>query len=198
MDMQVRGVGPSRQYRRDPPAQHRFTTTSYDYSGRRNAQPTLGGSCCGAVFGLALLLGATALLWTNEASAVRAQESVLDALDALAKLEAGDASGGRGLTHVSGALRVERPLEDGDFGIRSEAIELQRVVEVFQWHEKTRTQKQNKGHVHSETTVVTEYHPDWSSHEIASSSFAHPYGHTNPSVQTATGEATRCRHEGVA
>ena len=67
------------RYRAPARAQHEFTEVTYERTGRggrggQRTQPTFGGACCGAVFGVALLVGATMALWWNEGNAVRAQQ----------------------------------------------------------------------------------------------------------------------------
>ena len=77
----------------------------------RGRKPSMSGSLIGSVVGLFLLAGATALLWTNEGSAVAAQYGLLEA-------ERHHAAGTGGVAHLSGELRGR-----GDGMLRDDAFD---------------------------------------------------------------------------
>jgi hypothetical protein len=180
-----------RSARRD----HTFTHTSYaparrgDGADSRGQRQTLCGSCVGAALGILMLVGASALLWFNEASAVRTQQSLSEAHLALAQ-------GSNGLIHLTGMLETgdKTHLSDEAFGVASQALTLERVVEVYQWHEKehksNRRVPDGKGGELTETTTTYDYHADWARHEISSAGFKHPNGHRNPGFREALDEAS--------
>ena len=172
------------------PSEHRprdtFTEVSYSYDqprgpGGRPAQPTLCGSCAGAVFGMALIAGATALLWFNEGDAVRAQAIIYEARTALG---APDAPSSRGIVHLSGPLRGEDILADEAFGVTAQGIELQRTTEVFLWREHqdktTRRVPDGRGGEVTETTTTYRYTSGWESSGLDSARFKHESDHRNP------------------
>ena len=176
-----------------PARQDEFVERSYSYEprhGTRRSSNSFVGSCCGAAFGVGLLLAATALLWTNEGAAVRAQRSLLDARDALASADS------RGLVHASGMLTVpgDRPLEDGSFGVASNAISLERIAEVYQWREHTETQKRRvpdgRGGEVTEKTTTHRYDAAWEGREVSSTRFRNPQGHYNPPWSEALAAAS--------
>ena len=169
------------------PARDEITEVYYEHYEhdsryrRGRQQPTLASSCGGAVIGLVLLFGATALLWWNEGDAVRAQQSIREAQDALA-------SSSSGLVHVQGDLTIAAgspSLADGPFGISGEAsLYLERRVEVFQWREHKEKKERPvaadaRGGV-VEKTVTYRYTSGWESKAISSGSFRYERDHRNP------------------
>lgn len=83
------------------------------------------------------------------------------------------------LVHVSGQLSRVPLLVDEDLGVAEPGLRLERVVEMYQWHEKERTERHKDayGNEHSRTTYT--YTEQWSSTPIDSSRFAHG-GYNNP------------------
>lgn len=164
------------------------TEVSYNYEpthshhrGGQRVQPTLAGSCCGAVVGIVLLCAATILLWTNEGVAVR-QEATLAAAERA--LQAGD------LVHYTGALEVNVPLRDDEYGIEVRALLLERVAEVFQWRESKTDHKVRVNEQTTRTETTYHYAAAWESSEIRSTAFKKPQGHYNPSWAEAIGTAS--------
>ena len=149
----------------------------------------LAGSCAAAVFGLCLVVGATALLWWNEGDAVRAQASIAEARDALGPPSS------RGLVHVRGYLTTDgAPLEDSEFGVRAESsMRMQRKVEVFLWREHAETHSKRvpdgRGGHATEKTTTYRYTAEWASSAIDSRRFHHEPDHRNPSWEEATAAA---------
>lgn len=165
--------------------QDRFTEVSYQHDGGRGArpqQPTLGGACCGAVFGAVLLLAATVLLWTNEGVAVRQQQLLTDASSSID-------SGAGGLVHVVGSLKTNAPLRDADWALTLDALALDRTVEVYQWKEKKEQHERKVDQQTTRTETTYSYHREWVASGVSSSGFKHPNGHDNPSWDEALGEA---------
>lgn len=139
------------------------------------------GSCGGAILGLALLAGATVLLWWNEGDAVKAQQSLIEAERALS----GPEGAGGGLTYATGRLAGDLNLADKAFGVFAPpSLALQRSVEVFQWKEhaetKSRRVPDGRGGEVTEKTTTHRYSSDWEGNEIRSSKFKHEHDHRNP------------------
>ena len=171
--------------------QHEFTSVSYERTGGRGQrqQSTLGGACSGAVFGVALLVGASVLLWWNEGNAVRAQQSLLEAERALASPTTAN-----GLTYVEGPLRGVEVLRDEAFGVKPPpSMALQREVEVFLWKEHKETTSRRvpdgRGGEVTEKTTTHRYTSGWESSEVRSDAFRHPEDHRNPTWREALGSA---------
>eukprot|EP00966_Prymnesium_polylepis_P100293 2323073-Prymnesium_polylepis.1 len=133
---------PVSSHRRPTPGHYEHCEVSYEYSGGRNGRQTLGGACCGAIIGLLLLLGASALLWINEGVAVRTARSLDEAQAKLWHRDLEDAPVGA-LVHAIGMLRSEGSLQDADWGLSTSGLTLKRLVEVYQWKETKTTRSQD-------------------------------------------------------
>ncbi|MBF0166993.1 MAG: TMEM43 family protein [Alphaproteobacteria bacterium] len=145
----------------------------------------IGGTIAGAFVGLILFIASFVLLYWNEGRAVDA----IIALDAASKQVVSvsaetvvPANEGR-LIHLSGLVDVTSNLVDPAFHVTAtNAIRLQRRVEMFQWRENKETRTEKKmGGGETETTTYT-YIKEWSDEPIASSSFESQQGHANPAM----------------
>ncbi len=138
-----------------------------------SVKQSTGGFLTGIIF----FLGATVLLGWNEHRTVQNRAAISEFGKAVVErpIERRDpASEGqpglfRGETAASGR-RV-----DDRFGIGTEGLRLSRRVEMYQWVEKKRTEKDSNG---NEVTRY-EYRQEWSSRAIDSSGF-HDGSHRNP------------------
>jgi len=154
----------------------------------RGRKPSMSGSLIGSVVGLFLLAGATALLWTNEGSAVAAQYGLLEA-------ERHHAAGTGGVAHLSGELRGrgDGMLRDDAFDVHAAAIWLERVAEVYLWkehaHESRRKVPDGRGGTMTETVKTYSYREQWSSREVRSAEFRDPRAPANPSFDEALRDA---------
>ena len=142
----------------------------------------LGGSCAGVLVGLVLTVAAPVLLFWNEGRSVKRARDLAQGRDMVVegKAEAVDRALEGKLVHVSGRATTDDVLEDPEFGVRVNAVSLERRVEMYQWKEEkhTRTRKNLGGSETKETTY--EYEKTWSDHPISSSGFRHREGHENP------------------
>src|SRR5690606_35426047 len=84
------------------------------------------------------------------------------------------------LVHVSGAVTATAPLADPLFGIRQQALQLVRKVEMYQWREKSQSTTKEKIGGGKETTTTYTYEKVWSDKLIHSSGFKEQKGHVNP------------------
>eukprot|EP00899_Mesostigma_viride_P019826 jgi/Mesvir1/27845/Mv07520-RA.1 len=151
------------------------TTTAF---GRAKA------SCCGAFFGVILLIGSIGLLVWNEGRSydterklVLGRRKVVDVgPDSWNTTELG------ALIHVAGTLTNVPLLKDTDFGILEQTVRLVRKVEMWQWHESS--QSRTTRDAFGKETTVTEYtyNLDWDERLISSSNFHAQGGHQNPAV----------------
>ncbi len=106
-----------------------------------------------------------------------------------------------GPVHVVGRASAAAPLEDPRFGVRVQALRLDREVEMYQWQERQEGDAQG---------TDDRYQRTWSGRPIRSSSFGRPIGHQNPAAfpvppaSTVAGDArigragARCRSRGRA
>ena len=190
----LRARSPQSGYRGPSSGHHEHSEVSYSVSrSRHDGQQSLGGACCGAGFGVLLLLGATALLWMNEGVAVRTARSLDEASTALFRLgDVEDAPIGA-LVHAAGMLRTPGPLQDDAFGISTNGLSLKRVPEVYQWkeHKSTSTRKVRGSNGQMLDEKVTKYSYDsiWSGSAISSGSF-NDRSFSNPSWHAALDTAS--------
>lgn len=134
--------------------------------------------------GLLLFVLAFPLLWFNEGRAVSAAKSLDEGASSVVSVSADkvDAANEGKLVHTTGVARTEDVLKDSDFGISMKTIKLTRSVEMYQWTEKKKTEKQKKIGGGEEKTTVHRYTKAWSSKTIDSSDFRKPKGHHNPTM----------------
>lgn len=151
-------------------------TSSESWGGR--IKKSLGS----AVFGLVLFLGSFGLLWWNEGRAVKTASSLGAAgkqvID-LASPAFSPAAEGK-LIHLSGPATALTPAADPVFGLRPDALRIDRKVEMFQWVEKKESKTREKVGGGTETVTTYSYDKSWKQGRIDSSKFNVPAGHENP------------------
>ena len=140
------------------------------------------GALIKIVIGFILLIACIWLLFWNEGRSVKTYRALVEGAGLVVSVDNSsiDAANDGRLVHISGPVKPVGVPEDNVFGISAEgAAGLERIVEMYQWVEKSRseTRKQLGG---SEETVTTyTYHKEWNRREISSGSFRQP-GHDNP------------------
>jgi hypothetical protein len=142
----------------------------------------LRGAISGVVFGLALLVAATVLLFWGEGRAVRRAQALKEGARTVQPLATPAPAPERdgSLVHVVGRAITNEVLEDPALGVRAPALKLRRAVEMYQWEEKTRTEERTKVGGGTEKVTITSYDTTWSSSAFDSSGFKEPSGHQNP------------------
>jgi hypothetical protein len=152
--------------------------TRHSYGSR------LMDSIKGVAAGAVMVLIAFPLLFWNEGRAVTTAKSLAELAGDLVTVapDTIDGSHDGKPVHTTGEAVTEATVSDASFGITEEgALKLRRVVEMYQWQERTETETvQNVGG--SEDRITT-YHYDtvWSENHIDSSRFEESYDHQNPS-----------------
>ncbi len=142
----------------------------------------MGGSLKGMLTGLVMLAGGLALLFWNEGRAVKTYKALQEGAAAVTEAdpERVDESLDGRLIHFSADVKTDRELQDHWFGVRVLALRMERTVEMWQWHETSRTTtKENWGGSETKTTEY-DYEKGWSDDWIDSSKFKVPEGHRNP------------------
>ena len=136
----------------------------------------------GVLVGIVIFLVAFPVLFWNEGRAVQTRKSLDEGAAAVVSLQAAEVSPDNesALVHLQGKIASEEVLTDAVFGISSEAIKLQRSVEMYQWKENKKTSKRKKVGGGEETITNYTYAKGWASKLISSSSFKKPTGHQNP------------------
>ena len=145
------------------------TTTSY---GQR-----LAGSAKGMIGGLLVFISGTGLLWWNEGRTVRTAKAIGDAashVESVADVSKVDASLNGKLIHASAFADTKDTLTDDMFGVREQAIKLDRKVEYYQWVEHSQTKKRDKVGGGEETITTYTYEQKWVDKPVNSAEFKDP------------------------
>ncbi len=143
----------------------------------------LGNSVIGSIIGLLLVVGMVALLFWNEGRAVKTAKALEEGAGAVVTVDANsiDPSHDGKLVHIAGPAKAEGTPQDSLLGMAaSDAVGLKRFVEMYQWHEITKSETKTKIGGGQETTTTYDYEMGWSESPQNSSSFKDPNGHRNP------------------
>lgn len=150
----------------------------------------LGKSIRGIGFGLIIFVLAFPLLFWNESRAVKVARTLDEGQGIVEPTLATtvEPSLEGKLVHMTGLANTQEVLQDGLFGISTQAIKLSRQVEMYQWKETSNSQTKNKTGGSQETTTTYDYERVWSAGPIASGSFKVAEGHQNPTSMPYSGE----------
>ena len=146
-------------------------TTSTSYGQR------LAGSAKGMIGGLLMFIIGTCLLWGNEGRTVRTAKAIGDAashVESVADVSRVDASLNGKLIHASAFADTKDTLTDDMFGVREQAIKLDRKVEYYQWVEHSQTKKRDKVGGGEETITTYTYEQKWVDKPVNSAEFKDP------------------------
>ena len=146
-------------------------TTSTSYGQR------LAGSAKGMIGGLLMFIIGTCLLWWNEGRTVRTAKAIGDAashVESVADVSRVDASLNGKLIHASAFADTKDTLTDDMFGVREQAIKLDRKVEYYQWVENAQTREREKIGGGKETTTTYTYEKKWVDKPVNSAEFKDP------------------------
>ncbi|XP_071817034.1 transmembrane protein 43-like isoform X2 [Apostichopus japonicus] len=139
----------------------------------------LSNTFAGAMTGLGLVFVAIFVLFLNETSIVVSSQRINDKLKTVAGLESIHRvlqENNNKLVYITGQLRTNQPLTDGQFGIEAHVLKLRREVQMFQWIEHTRSSSESGSNPSEINTVYTK---EWRSEAVASESFLKPDRHQN-------------------
>ena len=146
-------------------------TTTVGYGTR------LKDSFGGIATGFLMFIAGTCLIWWNEGRAVKTDKMLKEAekvavhVDNIDKL---DASLEGQLIHANGMALTTDTLRDEAFGVKANAIHLQRRVEFYQWVEHAKQESKDKLGGKEEITTTYTYSKQWVSQPVNSSSFKDP------------------------
>jgi len=148
----------------------------------------LGGAFKGILVGVVLFFAAFPVLWMNEGRAVRTAKSLKEGAAAVVSVSAGARDPGMEgrLIHFSAQATTTATLADPEFGIRVPGIRLVRNVEMYQWHEQSRSEERTKLGGGTERVTTYTYEKRWSDRHIDSSRFQEPAGRQNPPAMRFT------------
>ena len=147
----------------------------------------IGNSITGVLIGIALLFLSIGVLFWNEGRAVTTARSLAEGRGLVVSIDPAridPANDGR-LVHASGVVTISQSLQDPLTGVSAEAVRLVRVVEMFQWREKTSSETHQTSGGGTETVTTYSYDKAWVDHSIDSGDFHSPAGHANPAMPFA-------------
>ncbi|MEI7946637.1 MAG: TMEM43 family protein [bacterium] len=150
--------------------------TSESWFGR------IGGAIKGVLFGLLLFIVAFPVLFWNEGRSVKTYKTLKEGGGAVVTVasESVDPANAGKLIHVTGKADMNATLTDPVFGVSAKALKLDRIVEMYQWEEKTEKKTKDKLGGGTETVTTYNYSKGWSGRLINSSSFKKSTEHQNP------------------
>ncbi len=136
----------------------------------------------GIIFGFFLILGSIVLLSWNENRSINQTLALEEMQSKIITLSDSkyDIKYENKPILVHGEVVPLKPLEDSQFGVKSDGLMLERKVEMYQWKENKHSESKDKLGGGTETVTTYDYVKKWSSNIIDSSSFKYPEGHNNP------------------
>ncbi len=142
----------------------------------------LGNAFKGIIVGIILVIIAIPLLFWNEGRAVKRYKTLKEGGGAVISVTADkvDAVNQGKLIHLTGMATTDETLADETFAVKSNAIKLRRVAEMYQWQQESTSEEKKKLGGGTETTTTYTYSKTWSDKLISSSQFKKPEGHQNP------------------
>lgn len=154
----------------------------------------LGKAFSGMLAGVVLVFGSAGVLVWNENRAVQTERALTEGAGAVISLDengyapppyAEDFNSRGMLVHATGRLEVPNNMYLSDnftlpTAVPETATRLERVVEMYQWKESSKSETRNKLGGGTETVTTYSYAMGWSETEHNSGSFAEPTGHQNP------------------
>jgi len=142
----------------------------------------LRGAFGGIVVGFVFVAAGVLLLFWNEGRAVKRAKALAEGAASVVTVDAGAVDPGQDgrLVHFTGRAEAVGTVRDPLFRIESDALELHRQVEMYQWEEKVESKTEKKLGGGTETVKSYDYRKTWSSRAISSSGFEVRAGHENP------------------
>lgn len=142
----------------------------------------MGSSISGVIAGVLFIILSIGFLFWNEGNAVQVYESLKEGASSVTSVQNNSviASNEGKLVHFSGMTQTEDTLRDTDFGISQKALKFRRIVEVYQWVEKSSTKTTEKLGGGTETTTTYTYEKQWSDSLVSSASFKEAQNPSNP------------------
>lgn len=157
-------------------------TDSYTKVTHTSYFSRIKNSIIGFFIGILLIIGAIFLLWYNEQRFIDTKNWLKQWEKIVVSVTTSEIneSYNNSLIHTSERAEAGGNLVDPDFWVTTEALKLQRIVEVYQWEEHVDTKAtDNLGWSETQETTYS-YTTWWSEGKIDSNNFAYKDGHQNP------------------
>ncbi len=142
-----------------------------------------------ALIGLFLCAGGPWLLWWNEGRSVNRASDLREVGAGLVSIDPGsiDLAHENKPVHTHGVFKVESPATDPETGFSINAARLKRIVEMFQWEERTKQETKDKLGGGQEIRTTYTYERGWKADIIRSEEFQDK-SKQNPSSMPLEGE----------
>lgn len=142
------------------------------------------GALIRVVVGLILVVACIWLLFWNEGRSVKTYRALVEGAGLVVSVDNSrvDPANDGKLVHVSGPVKPVGVPEDNVLGISAEgAAGLERVVEMYQWVETSRSETRKQLGGGEETVTTYSYSKEWKRDAVNSSNFRQA-GHDNPQM----------------
>ncbi len=159
-----------------------MSDSNYREVSSRSWFSRLLGSLTGILVGLLLVAVTIGVLWWNEGRAINRARALDEGLSQVVEVSSDriDAANQGQLVHLSGRAETTETLSDPVFGLAKQVLKMRRVVEMYQWRERSQSQIREKLGGGTETVTTYSYETGWESRLINSSNFKEPAGRSNP------------------
>lgn len=149
----------------------------------------IGDSIKGILFGIIIIPVTMILLWWNEGRAVTTANSLKEGAAAVVSVapDKVDAANDKKLVHVTGDAKPSGDITDPDFDVTATALRMDRDVEIYQWVEDKKEEKQQKVGGSEETKTTYTYSKKWVNEPVNSSEFKQAADHVNTGSLIAEG-----------
>lgn len=113
----------------------------------------------GVLVGIALFFICIIVLFWNEGRYIKLKQDLEEGLGkaVTVKSESVEAANEGKLVHTNGAAKTDEVLNDGEFGVSANAVQLKRKAELYQWVEIKKTKKKKK----KKKVTTWEYKQQW-------------------------------------
>lgn len=142
----------------------------------------IGDSIKGFLVGLVLFIVAFPLLFWGEGRAVKRYKTLKEGAGAVVSVTSNsvDPANTGKLIHTTGKAVTDATLTDPVFAVSANALKLKRIVEMYQWEERSQSKTKKKLGGGTETVTTYSYNKTWSDRLINSSEFKKMTEHQNP------------------
>lgn len=157
---------------------------NYSESSSTSWGKRIMNSFAGIIIGLLVFLASFGVIWWNEGRSVDRIKTLEEGRGIVVSANADQVNTihQNALIHLSGIATTPDTVSDSQFGVQVQAIKLKRIVEMYQWRQKSTTKTEKKlGGGETQTTTYS-YSKIWSEGLINSTEFKKSTGHTNPAT----------------
>ncbi|MEM9941217.1 MAG: TMEM43 family protein [Planctomycetota bacterium] len=137
----------------------------------------------GVFIGILMIPGSVIVLGWNEYRTIHRTQGLqqgAELVETVSDPNSVNSSLNESLVHLTAQANTEEQLQDDEFAVQAQAIQMRRNVEMYQWVEKTKTRKKKKLGGGEERVTEYSYVKKWEDGREDSDSFEEKAGHENP------------------